>query len=81
VINVAVTDFHETTMEIRILVSASNSGRAFDLRCEMREKRIDFIQREYPDALPRTRAALEDRRQVDGRKPSSGEKALDKMRS
>jgi hypothetical protein len=42
-------------MEIRILVSASNSGRSFDLRCEVREKLIDFIQREYPQALPRIR--------------------------
>jgi small-conductance mechanosensitive channel len=66
VVNVAVTDFKERTMEIRILVSASNSGRTFDLRCEVREKLIDFIQREYPDALPLTRfeigeSALPDR--------------------
>jgi len=45
-------------MEIRILVSASNSGRTFDLRCEVREKLIDFIQREYPAALPRMRAVM-----------------------
>lgn len=58
VVNVAVTDFKERTMEIRILVSASNSGRTFDLRCEVREKLIDFIQREYPEALPLTRFEL-----------------------
>ncbi|HEX5419821.1 MAG TPA: mechanosensitive ion channel family protein, partial [Gammaproteobacteria bacterium] len=34
VISVAVTDFREKTMEVRILVSAGDSGRAFDLRCE-----------------------------------------------
>ncbi len=60
VINVAVTDFRDNVMEIRILVSASNSGRVFDIRCEMREKLIDFIQREYPHALPRLRADLKD---------------------
>ncbi len=55
VINVAVTDFRDTVMEIRILVSASNAGRTFDVRCEMREKLIDFIQRDYPTALPQIR--------------------------
>jgi len=58
VVNIAVTDFRETVMEIRILVSASNSGRTFDLRCEVREKLIDFIQREYPASLPRMRAVM-----------------------
>jgi small-conductance mechanosensitive channel len=58
VVNIAVTDFREAVMEIRILVSASNSGRTFDLRCEVREKLIDFIQREYPASLPRMRAVM-----------------------
>ena len=56
VVNVAVTDFRENVMEVRILVSANNAGRAFDLRCEVREKLIDFIQRRYPSALPKVRA-------------------------
>ncbi|MBT9369383.1 mechanosensitive ion channel domain-containing protein [Rhizobium sp. CSW-27] len=56
VVNVAVTDFRETVMEIRILVSAADGGKAFDLRCEMREKLIAFIQQDYPAALPKLRA-------------------------
>jgi small-conductance mechanosensitive channel len=56
VVNVAVTDFKESVMEVRILVSASNAGRAFDLRCEVREKLIDFIQQSYPSGLPKVRA-------------------------
>ncbi|CDZ28366.1 mechanosensitive ion channel family protein [Neorhizobium galegae] len=56
VVAVQVTDFRENVMEIRILVSASNAPRTFDLRCEVREKIIDFIQREYPASLPRVRA-------------------------
>ncbi|MGA1804155.1 mechanosensitive ion channel family protein [Rhizobium sp. HT1-10] len=60
VVNVAVTDFRETVLEIRILVSASSAGRTFDLRCEMREKLIDFVQREYPKALPQLRMDLRD---------------------
>ena len=36
-------------------MSASNSGRAFDLRCEVREKLVAFLQAEYPHVLPRLR--------------------------
>ncbi|MBW3098364.1 mechanosensitive ion channel family protein [Pseudohoeflea sp. DP4N28-3] len=56
---VQVVDFRETVMELRILVSAADSGAAFDLRCEMREKLVDFIQAEYPESLPRLRATLD----------------------
>jgi small-conductance mechanosensitive channel len=56
VVAVQVTDFRENVMEIRILISASNAPKTFDLRCEMREKIIDFVQREYPNSLPRVRA-------------------------
>ncbi|WP_249691054.1 mechanosensitive ion channel domain-containing protein [Stappia sp. WLB 29] len=58
VVNVAVVDFREEVMEIRILVSASDAGRAFDLRCEVREKLIDHIRETFPQALPRTRAEV-----------------------
>ncbi|MFN4101041.1 MAG: mechanosensitive ion channel family protein, partial [Pararhodobacter sp.] len=58
VYNLAVTDFRERVMEVRVLISARNAGRAFDLRCEMREKLIGFIQREIPEALPRTRGDI-----------------------
>jgi small-conductance mechanosensitive channel len=56
VVAVQVTDFRENVMEIRILVSASNAPKTFDLRCEVREKIIDFVHREYPASLPRVRA-------------------------
>jgi small-conductance mechanosensitive channel len=56
VVNVQVTDFKQSTMEVRILVSASTSPRVFDLRCEVREKLVAFLQREFPLALPRIRA-------------------------
>lgn len=58
VINVSVNDFREATMEVRILVSASSGGRVSDLKSEMREQLIGFIQREYPSALPRFRAEM-----------------------
>ncbi|WP_119943339.1 mechanosensitive ion channel family protein [Neorhizobium sp. NCHU2750] len=55
VVNVQVTDFRESVMEIRILVSASSAPKVFDIRCEMREKLVEFIQRDYPQALPKVR--------------------------
>jgi hypothetical protein len=43
-------------MQVRVLVSASDAGRTFDLRCKVREGLLDFVQRAYPDCLPRLRA-------------------------
>ena len=48
-------------MQLRILVSSAASGPNFELRCELREGLIDFIQREFPAALPTVRAYLEPR--------------------
>jgi small-conductance mechanosensitive channel len=49
------TDFKESTMELRCLMSARSASTAFDLRCEVREKLIDFLQKDYPEALPHSR--------------------------
>ncbi|WP_052120687.1 mechanosensitive ion channel family protein [Inquilinus limosus] len=54
-----VTDFREQVMEIRMLVSARSSGRTFDLRCEVREKMIAWLQQAHPHALPRWRGELQ----------------------
>ncbi len=53
-----VTDSKETTMETRILVSARNSPKAWDLRVHIREKMIAFIQENYPESLPKTRVLM-----------------------
>jgi small-conductance mechanosensitive channel len=58
VVNLQVTDLKENTMEIRMLVSAANAGRAFDLRCEVREKMIAFVQQRFGSALPRQRTDI-----------------------
>lgn len=52
---VQVTNLSEHTMEIRCLMSARNSGDAFDLRCIVREKMIAFIRENYPEAFPQMR--------------------------
>ena len=53
---VQVTDATEKTMQLRILASAASSGIAFDLRCYIRENLITFIQKNYPESLPKMRA-------------------------
>lgn len=59
VMDVAVTDFRERVMEIRILVSARNSGDTFTLRCVVREQLIAFLQENYRQCLPLTRADID----------------------
>lgn len=54
-----VTDTKERSIEVRALMSARNSGEAFDLRCYVRENLIKFIESNYPEGLPRTRAEIE----------------------
>jgi small-conductance mechanosensitive channel len=56
VANLSVTNTSASAIELRALVSAQNSGATFDLRCFVREKLVDYINREYPYSLPRTRA-------------------------
>jgi small-conductance mechanosensitive channel len=67
VVNLQVTDAKQETIELRALVSAADAPTAFDLRCEVREALIAFLQREYPHALPKRRAEVtlsEDTRQA-----------------
>ncbi|MBE7479912.1 MAG: mechanosensitive ion channel [Polyangiaceae bacterium] len=56
--SVQVTDASERAMLVRPLFSARNSSDQWNLRCEVREKLIAFLQREYPGALPRLRGEL-----------------------
>jgi len=55
---VQATDTDQTTMRVRLRVSASDSGRLFDLRCAVRERMIDYLGRHHPQALPRLRMDL-----------------------
>lgn len=53
-----VTDTTDRTMQLRALMSAANSGTAWNLRCYVREKLITFLQTRYPQSLPKTRAEI-----------------------
>ena len=53
-----VTDTAPDHIQLRALVSAEDSGKAWDLRCEVREQLMAFIAAEMPEALPRRRGEL-----------------------
>lgn len=53
-----VTDANEHAMQLRILASAADSGRSWDLRCHVREGLIAFVEQHYPQCLPRMRAQV-----------------------
>ena len=47
-----VNEAKETSLELRVLASAHTSAATADLRTEIREKMITFLQQEYPACLP-----------------------------
>lgn len=54
-----VVDTKEYTMVVRALMSARNSPLAWDLRCNVREKLLAYLQSEHPESLPVQRVGLE----------------------
>ncbi len=56
VVGLQVTDATERTVQLRALVSAADSSRAWDLRCAVREHLLGYVQRlDDGRYLPRTR--------------------------
>ena len=58
-----VTETTENSVQIRVLVSSSDSGKNFDLRCYVREKMISFIAQNYPEGLPKLRATVSEEKE------------------
>ncbi|UCD82496.1 MAG: mechanosensitive ion channel [Desulfobacterales bacterium] len=50
-----VTGANERTLELRALMSAEDSPTAWSLRCHVREKLVEFMQRNFPQNLPQVR--------------------------
>jgi len=50
-----VTNVTEKTVELRALMSAADSSALWDLRCEVREKLLEFLQTRFPKCLPKVR--------------------------
>lgn len=58
VANVQVTDATGGFVSVRVVVSAADAGRLWDLRCLVREKLIDWLQKSGPAGLPRNRVMM-----------------------
>ncbi|HWA29891.1 MAG TPA: mechanosensitive ion channel domain-containing protein [Rhizomicrobium sp.] len=72
VVSLQVTDTTERTIEVRALASARNASQTWDLRCEVREKMLAFLQEEHPRSLPRVRAEMEGFEIPDRRRAETG---------
>jgi small-conductance mechanosensitive channel len=54
------SDATEHTVQLRALMDARNSSDAWDLRCLVREKLIEYLRKSHPESLPRYRGELQD---------------------
>ena len=57
--NLQVSDATEKTMQIRVLATTADSSKGWDLRCAIREQLIAYIQKNYPQSLPRFRTEID----------------------
>ena len=55
---IQVTEAGPQAMQLRCLVTSASAPAGWDLRCEVREGLLDFMQRNYPQHLPRQRAEV-----------------------
>ena len=75
-----VTNLTERTMELRCLVSSVGSAENFDLRCVVREKMIEFLQANYPDALPTLRLEMREPGLKPAQPPNQDDPAAERAR-
>jgi small-conductance mechanosensitive channel len=61
VVNLQVTDATETSMQLRVLVSARTAPAAWDLRCFVREALMAFVSQDLMSSLPQSRRRIVDR--------------------
>ncbi len=57
IVKLQVQEARESSLELRVIASARSSGQVGELRYDIREKLIEFLQREYPTCLPPLLAA------------------------
>jgi hypothetical protein len=66
-----VTSTSERAVELRALMSAEDASLAWNLRCHVREKLVEFVRTNYPQSLPRLRAELNPLQSVTAKKRSA----------
>jgi small-conductance mechanosensitive channel len=73
-----VVEASERAMQLRVLVTSASSGQNWDLRCEVREGLLAFVQAQQPAAVPRLRtewkeAPVPRRRRIDAERAALSE--------
>lgn len=53
-----VTDATERVLQLRALMSATDSSAAWDLRCHVRERLVGYLQTSHPGSLPKFRGEI-----------------------
>ncbi|HEX4049899.1 MAG TPA: mechanosensitive ion channel domain-containing protein [Steroidobacteraceae bacterium] len=71
--NLQVSDASEKTMQLRVLATSADSSKSWDLRCEVREKFIAYVQSNHPQSLPQLRM------QIGASDATSRSRAADRM--
>lgn len=56
--NLQVTDSTDKAMQIRVLATSEDSSKGWDLRCDIREKLIAYMQKHHPQSLPTFRTQI-----------------------
>jgi len=69
------SDATEHTVQLRALMDARNSSDAWDLRCLVREKLLEYLQKNHPESLPRYRGELQGISEQANQLPESGSQA------
>lgn len=59
--NMQVVDSSDKAMQLRVLATSADASIGWNLCCDIREKFIVFVQKNYPQCLPRLRAEIERR--------------------
>jgi small-conductance mechanosensitive channel len=59
--NLQVVAASDKAMQLRVLATAADASIGWNLTCDIREKFILFVQKNYPQCLPRYRADVENR--------------------
>ena len=56
--NIQVTNSNPQNLELRFLMSAADASTLWDLRVLIRERLVEYLQKNHPDKLPKTRVEM-----------------------
>jgi small-conductance mechanosensitive channel len=67
-----VTNTDNRSVELRALMSAADSSLLWNVRCDVREKLLQFLQHTHPGSLPQIRMNILDQEKLPPSKTTTG---------